>query len=212
VIGHSGTLTLGAWAGTRVLVYGGRLHFYEGHAWEAVVKPIELAASLGVSMLFLTNAAGGIHGGCDQGGFMAITDHIEWTRPYCWRLPGPGGVGPTRPSPYSWRLVNLLTTAATELGINIHRGVYAALTGPSYETPAEIRALRAWGADAVGMSTAREIERGYDLGLECGALSLITNKAAGLSAAPLDHKDVLITAKAQEDSLARLLEAFVRFI
>lgn len=210
VVGHSGTLALAHWAGQRVLVFGGRLHFYEGHHWDAVVRPIEVAAALGVSALFLTNAAGGIHDACDPGGFMAITDHLEWTRPYCWRLPGPGALGPARPAPYAPRLVELLARSAAELGIALHRGVYAALTGPSYETPAEIRALRTWGADAVGMSTAREIQRGCDLGLECGALSLITNKAAGLSAAPLDHKDVLVTAKAQEARLATLLEAFVR--
>ncbi len=209
VVGHPGRLTLANWAGQRVLVFGGRLHLYEGHSWEAVVRPIEVAASLGVSALLLTNAAGGIHDACDPGGFMALTDHIEWTRPYCWRLPGPGGVGPARPSPYSPRLADVLAKTGGNLGMAIHRGIYAALPGPSYETPAEIRALRAWGADAVGMSTAREIQKGRDLGLECGALSLITNKAAGLSALPLDHKDVLITARAQEERLATLLEAFV---
>ena len=210
VVGHSGTLTLADWAGKRVLVFGGRLHFYEGHPWEAVVRPIEVAAALGISALFLTNAAGGIHDACNPGGFMAITDHLEWTRPYCWRQPGPGGVGPDRPSPYASRLVKLLVQTGADLGVPVQQGIYAALTGPSYETPSEIRALKTWGADAVGMSTAREIQRGADLGLECGALSLITNKAAGLSAAPLDHKDVLITAKAQEETLATLLEAFVR--
>jgi purine-nucleoside phosphorylase len=175
-----------------------------------VVRPIEVAASLGISVLFLTNAAGGIHNACNPGGFMAISDHLEWTRPYCWRLPGPGGIGPARPSPYSSRLADLLVQTGKELGTPIHRGIYAALTGPSYETPTEIRALRTWGADAVGMSTAREIQKGADLGLECGALSLITNKAAGLTAAPLDHEEVLTTAKAQATTLANLLEAFVR--
>jgi purine-nucleoside phosphorylase len=91
----------------------------------------------------------------------------------------------------------------------IPEGVYAALTGPCYETPAEIRALRIWGADAVGMSTAREIQTGYDLGMQCAALSLITNQAAGLSAAPLDHHEVLATAAAQKRHLASLLERFV---
>ncbi len=212
VIGHSGTLTLADWAGRRVLIFGGRLHFYEGHSWEAVVRPVEVAAALGVSVLFLTNAAGGIHDACNPGGFMALTDHLEWTRPYCWRQPGPGSLGPARPSPYSPRLVDLLTRAGAELGAPVHRGIYAALTGPSFETPSEIRALRTWGADAVGMSTAREIQRGADLGLECGALSLITNKAAGLSAATLNHEEVLATAKAQAATLAALLELFVQRI
>lgn len=209
VVGHSGTLTLANWAGKRVLIFGGRLHFYEGHSWESVVHPIEVAASLGISTLILTNAAGGIHDACNPGGFMAITDHLEWTRPYCWRLPGPGGLAPARPSPYSPRLVHLLVQAGQAQGVAVQQGIYAALTGPSYETPAEIRALRTWGAAAVGMSTAREIQKGADLGLECGALSLITNKAAGLSAAPLDHEEVLTTAKAQAESLATLLETLI---
>jgi purine-nucleoside phosphorylase len=212
VAGHRGRLALGDWLGKRVLVFEGRLHFYEGHSWEDVVVPVLTAASLGARVLVLTNAAGGIHDALAPGSLMTIREHIEWTRPYCWRLPGPGGLGPPRPSPYSPRLLDLFARAARSLGVVLHSGVYAALTGTSYETPAEIRALKVWGADAVGMSTAREIQAGYDAGLECAALSCITNRAAGLSEAPLDHEEVLATAGAQSERLADLLEGFLRLL
>jgi purine-nucleoside phosphorylase len=212
VAGHQGHLSLGAWAKRRLLVFQGRLHFYEGHAWASVVKPVHLAASLGARILFLTNAAGGIQDRLTPGSLMAIRDHVDWTRPYAWRHPGPGGLGPARPSPYAERLLELLARAAQELNLELHQGVYAAVTGPSYETPAEIRALRACGADAVGMSTAREIQAGYDVGMECAAVSCITNRAAGLSAAPLNHKEVVATAAAQSQRLAELLDRFLRLL
>lgn len=212
VVGHKGCLTLGEWAGKRVLLFEGRLHFYEGHSWENVVLPTRIAASLGVKVLLQTNAAGGIHDALGPGSLMALRDHIEWTRPYCWREPGPGALGPARASPYSPRLLDLLEKAAMELGISLQRGVYGAVTGPCYETPAEVRALKTWGADAAGMSTARESQMGYELGLECAAISLITNKAAGLSAAPLDHKEVLTTAAAQAERLVRLIDRFLQLV
>jgi purine-nucleoside phosphorylase len=209
VAGHRGCVTLGDWTGRRVLLFEGRLHFYEGHSWESVVLPVRFAASLGAKVLLQTNAAGGIHDALGPGSLMALRDHIEWTRPYCWRQPGPGALGPRRSSPYSARLLDLLDEAAAELGMPLRRGVYGAVTGPCYETPAEVRALKAWGADAAGMSTAREAQQGYELGMECAAVSLITNKAAGLSAAPLDHQEVLTTAAAQADRLVRLVTRFL---
>jgi purine-nucleoside phosphorylase len=210
VEGHRGCVTLGEWAGRPVLVFEGRLHHYEGHSWETVVLPVQHAASLGARVLLLTNAAGGIHEALAPGSLMAIGDHIEWTRTHCWRLPGPGGVGPPRPSPYAPRLLHLLREAAQGLGQPLHQGRYAALTGPSYETPAEIRALKVWGADSVGMSTAREIQAGHDLEMECAALSCITNRAAGMSDSPLRHEEVLATAAALSERLAALLEEFLR--
>jgi purine-nucleoside phosphorylase len=209
VSGHAGCLTLGEWAGRRVLIFEGRLHYYEGHSWDVVVRPIQTAAALGVQYAVLTNAAGGISDALGPGSLMAITDHIEVTRPSFWRLPGPGGLGSARPSPYSPRLRERLAQAAAETGIELHQGIYAAVTGPCYETPAEIRALRTWGADAVGMSTAREIQAGANAGLECAAVSCITNRAAGLSATPLNHEEVLATAAAQSTRLAVLLEHFL---
>lgn len=212
VAGHAGRLTFGRWAGRNVLLFEGRLHYYEGHPWDKVVVPVQTAAALGAKVLLLTNAAGGIHDALGPGSLMIIRDHIEWTRSYCWRLPGPGGVGPARPSPYSPRLVDLLARAGRAVGADLLQGVYAQLTGPCYETPAEIRALRTWGADAVGMSTAREIQAGADAGMECAAISCITNKAAGLSGAPLNHEEVLATAAAQSETLAGLIDGLLRLM
>jgi purine-nucleoside phosphorylase len=206
VAGHRGRLTLGEWAGRRVLVFEGRVHFYEGHSWDEVTAPVRTAQALGARVLLLTNAAGGIHPDLGPGTLMAIRDHVEWTRPYCWRRPGPGA----RPSPYSPRLLGLLDDAARAAGVELRAGVYAMVTGPCYETPAEIRALRACGADAVGMSTAREVRSGYDAGLECAAISCVTNRAAGLGDGPLNHEEVLRTAAAQSERLANLLEEFLR--
>ncbi|HZT82038.1 MAG TPA: purine-nucleoside phosphorylase [Gemmataceae bacterium] len=199
VAGHGGRLLLGGWYGRRVLVFEGRLHRYEGHPWADVVRPVHVARDLGAPVLLLTNAAGGIHPALGPGSLMAITDHIDWTRPYCWREPS------ARPSPYSPRLRDLFHTAARAAGIELHQGVYAALTGPCYETPAEIRALRAWGAAAVGMSTAREAQAAAELGLECAAVSCITNRAAGLGDGPLSHEEVLATGQALAGRLADLL-------
>jgi purine-nucleoside phosphorylase len=210
VAGHKGMLTLGDWDGRRVLLFEGRLHFYEGHAWDQVVRPIHLARDLGARVLFLTNAAGGIRDDLWPGACMALRDHIEWTRPYAWCQPGPGAVGPPRPSPYSGRLLTHLLDAARACDMKLLPGLYAQVTGPCYETPAEIRALKHWGADAVGMSTAREIQAGFELGLECAALSCITNRAAGLSAGPIHHGEVLTIGKEFSHSVGDLLENFLR--
>ncbi len=209
VAGHRGSLALGEWVGRRVLFFEGRLHRYEGHAWDSVVQPVRLANQLGAPVLFLTNAAGGIHEALNAGSLMAIRDHIEWTWPASWNRPGPGGLGGERPSPYDSKLLDSLQHAAATLDMQIPTGIYAAVTGPCYETKAEIRALKACGADAVGMSTAREIQEGCNLGMACAALSCITNKAAGLSDSPINHEEVLTTAKAQAERLSDLIEGFL---
>jgi purine-nucleoside phosphorylase len=209
VAGHRGSLALGLWADRRVLFFEGRLHRYEGHTWESVVQPVRLAHQLGAPVLFLTNAAGGIHHDLSPGSLMAIRDHIEWTWPASWNRPGPGGLGGERPSPYDANLLQILQQAAASQGILLATGIYAAVTGPCYETKAEIRALKSCGADAVGMSTAREIQQGRDLGMACAALSCITNKAAGLSDSAINHEEVLTTAKAQAQRLSDLIEGFL---
>jgi purine-nucleoside phosphorylase len=209
VHGHGGRLTLGDWGGRRVLLFEGRVHRYEGHPWDVVVRPVAVAAELGARVLVLTNAAGGIRADLTPGSLMPIRDHLEWTRPHWWQHPGPGGLGPARDSPYASALLDLLTRLASELGITVPPGVYAQLTGPCYETPAEIRALRSCGADAVGMSTAREAQTARDLGMQCAAVSCITNRAAGLSDAPLDHREVLSAAATQAELLGSLLDRFL---
>jgi purine-nucleoside phosphorylase len=203
VAGHRGCLTLGEWAGRRVLLGEGRLHYYEGHPWEVVVRPIQLAAELGARIALLTNAAGGIRGDLGPGSLMPVRDHLEWNRPFPWRMSA-------RTTPYSPRLIDVIRKAGKTTGMDLTPGVYAAVTGPSYETPSEIRALCAAGADAVGMSTSREVLAGVETGMECAAVSLITNRAAGLSASPLDHSEVLATAQATAERLADLLEEVLR--
>jgi purine-nucleoside phosphorylase len=234
VDGHEGRLTLGCWGSKNILLLEGRLHFYEGHSWEAVVRPIHIIRSLGAQVLLATNAAGGIHPWLRPGSLMAIRDHLDWTSGVresfparhavdCneqhsptsgWkRLPTPLQIINASPSPYSSRLIDLLQQAAAQLGMTLFTGVYAAVIGPNYETPAEIRALANYGADAVGMSTAREIQTACDLGLECAAISCITNRAAGLDEdAVITHQDVLHTAVASSEQLARLIEAFIEIV
>lgn len=195
VHGHGGRAVLGDWAGVRVLVFQGRMHFYEGHTWDRATATVRLAAEFGVKRLLLTNAAGGIHDSLNPGDLMAIRDHIKLLDANSWK-------NLTPVLPYSPRLIAKM---------NLFAGTYAALTGPTYETPAEIRALRSMGADAVGMSTAMEAEAAARLGLEVTAISCITNKAAGLSSGVLDHSEVQQIAGRGDVSerMANLLELLI---
>lgn len=195
VAGHRGVLLLGHWVTVPVLVFAGRLHFYEGHPWRTVVRPIHIARELGASILVTTNAAGGIRADLQPGDLMAIRAHVDCTRDHWWR-DGPSA----RAEPYSPRLFEML---------QLPTGVFAQLPGPCYETPAEIRALRGCGIDAVGMSTAREIQVGADLGMECAAIACITNKAAGLGSGRISHEDVLHAGDRMRDTLGQLLDRFV---
>jgi purine-nucleoside phosphorylase len=194
--GHAGRLVLGEWNGVPVLVYIGRVHYYEGHAWNVVTAPIRLAADLGAKRLVLTNAAGGIHPSLAPGSLMALRGHLAMLDRDVWKQPRIADC-------YSPALVAQLQNAG------LFAGTYAALTGPSYETPAEIRALAAMGADSVGMSTAREAEAAVSLGLEVAAISCITNRAAGLGDGALDHAEVLINAKRAADRLGELIGILV---
>lgn len=190
VAGHKGQLAVGTWAGVPAVVFFGRMHFYEGHPWDRVTRTIHLAAELGAERVVLTNAAGGVRADLNPGDLMAIRGHLTLLDRDGWKKP------PTE-APYSPRFLDLLA--------DLPAGTYAALTGPCYETPAEIRALAAMGADAVGMSTAKEAEAAAGLGLEVAAISTITNKAAGLSAGPLSHAEVEETARHAVGRLGRVL-------
>src|SRR5262245_46703257 len=194
-----GAIAMGRCAGKPLLVFRGRLHFYEGHPWDQVAAPVRLAAELGVRVLLLTNAAGGIHDALWPGDLMILRDHLFFQRPDAWR--GPPGV-----PPYSPRLIELLQA----IDGGLMTGVYAAVTGPCYETPAEIRALKAIGADAVGMSTAFEAITAVGLGLEVAAISCITNKAAGLTTGTLDHREVLANAARPAERISAILSEFVQ--
>lgn len=200
--GHRGQLALAHLSQQPVLIFEGRLHFYEGHSWDRVVASSVLAKELGAAMVLHTNAAGGIREDFVPGDLMVLTGHLEVNRPYWWRSSRPG-------SPYSERLRTLLHRAAAAENVSLREGVYAGVTGPCYETRAEIRALRAWGADAVGMSTTREIAKAFELGLECAAVSCITNLGTGLSAGPLSHEEVMAVGSSQTDKIERLLTSFV---
>lgn len=206
VSGHGGRLAVGEWSGVPCLLFTGRLHFYEGHPRGVVVGTVRAAADVGVSRVVLTNAAGGIHPSLEPGGLMAIRGHLKLLGPTAWRaLASDDAVS----RPYSARLLDLLHSHERAAGRDLLAGVYAALTGPSYETPAEIRALKACGADAVGMSTALEAEEAARLGLEVAAISCITNKAAGIGDAALDHAEVLANAKLAVERMGELLGALV---
>jgi purine-nucleoside phosphorylase len=141
---------------------------------------------------------------------MLIRDHIDWARPIVGRTAAGSLDHAPQPSPYSARLLQMLQQEANRLSIDLFSGTYAAVLGPNYETPAEIRALRSCGADAVGMSTVQEIQAAHDLGMECAAISCITNRAAGLDeGAAITHDEVLQTANAASNQLARLIEAWI---
>jgi purine-nucleoside phosphorylase len=206
VHGHKGRFAAGEWAGVPVLVWFGRLHFYEGHPWDVVTGTVRAAADLGAMALILTNAAGGLHPSLTPGSLMAIRGHLTLLGRDTWRA-WAAGVAPA--APYSPALLDAMRQHEATAGRELVTGVYAALTGPSYETPAEIRALAACGADAVGMSTAKEAEAAVALGLEVAAVSCVTNQAAGISAGPLDHKEVLDNAKLAVERLGHLLTAVI---
>jgi purine-nucleoside phosphorylase len=203
VAGHRGELLLGTWADRRVLVFAGRLHYYEGHPWSRVLAPVHIARTLGVRTLLLTNAVGGIRADLTAGSLVALRGHVEWTRPGWWRET-------PKPSPYSPELIARLQDAAMIEGFELPTAVYGQVTGPCYETPAEVRALRQSGVDVVGMSTAREIQEGRDLGLQCAAISCVCNQAAGLTDGPVAHTDVLEVAARLRQRLTQLVERFLR--
>jgi purine-nucleoside phosphorylase len=205
VLGHRGQLCLHEVFGRTLLAFQGRLHFYEGHPWETVERPVRLAAELGARVLLLTNAAGGISALQRAGSLMAIRDHIPAMRPHWWREP-------ERPSPYSPRLLKLLGDAATAAGQELPAGVYACVTGPNYETPSEVRGYQTAGADAVGMSTVHEAMTGASLGMEVAAISCVANRAAGISPTPLSHAEVLAMVRQAGQRMARLLHEFLRLL
>ena len=202
IAGHAGSIALGSCDGQPLLVFRGRVHLYEGHSRDRVAASVGLAAELEVRIIILTNAAGGIHTALNPGDLMVVRDHLSLQTPDSWKK----WVAGRPPSPYSPRLVELVQGIERAAGRELLAGVYAAVTGPCYETPAEIRALRAAGADAVGMSTAHEAAIAASLGLECLAISTITNKAAGLALGTLDHREVLANAAKPAERISEILE------
>jgi purine-nucleoside phosphorylase len=208
VPGHSGRLMIGTVSGVPVAVMQGRVHAYEGYTSDEVTFPIRALVRLGVNTLVLTNAAGGINPAFRQGQLVLISDHINLTA----RNPV-AGLHDARFGPrffdmsdaYSARLRSLAKKTAEDMDLDLEEGVYISVLGPSFETPAEIRAFRTMGADLVGMSTVQETIAARQMGIEVLGISCVTNLAAGIQSTPLTHEEVLETGRAVEARLAELL-------
>jgi len=212
VIGHEGRLVIGALAGKRVAALAGRAHYYEGHDLRTVTFATRVMARLGVKTLILTNAAGGINVALTPGTLMVIDDHINLMGSNPLVGPNEPRFGPRFPDMsevYSKRLRAIGDEVAAGQGLAIGHGVYVGLHGPSYETPAEIRFLRTIGADAVGMSTVPEAIVASQMGMEVLGISCITNMAAGVLPAPLDHAEVMDTARRIRGQFIALLEGVI---
>ena len=210
VSGHAGELYFGHLGKTPVVVLSGRAHFYEGHPMERVTFAVRALAAFGITDLLLTNAAGGINPKFRAGDFMVLADHINFmgANP----LRGPAIPGLNRfvdlTDTYDVGLNRLLFKAGANCHLKLQQGVYLAVSGPSYETPAEIRAFAKLGADAVGMSTVPEAIAARQCGMNVAAISCITNLAAGISRKKLSHAEVLETAMKVKPLAARLLKNF----
>lgn len=213
VEGHCGKLLLGKFDDEPVCILSGRAHFYEGHTMEALTFPIRVLAEFGIRHLLITNAAGGINPRFRPGDFMFLTDHLNWM-----------GANPLRGEPaldrerfvdltqaYDPRLTHLVRLAAKRVKLKLHAGVYLAVSGPSYETPAEIRAFARLGADAIGMSTVPEAIVARQCGMAVAGLSCITNLAAGRGNALLAHADVVATGEKAGQKASALVQQFVKF-
>lgn len=193
VQGHKGRFVFGYVEEVPVVIMQGRVHYYEGYPMSDVVLPTRLMKLMGAKKLILTNAAGGINENFRPGDFMMITDHIATGVPSPLIGPNLDNLGerfPDMSQVYSKRIQEVIRKAAQDCKVPLQEGVYVQLTGPNYETPAEIRMCRIWGGDAVGMSTACEAMAARHMGMEIGGISCITNLAAGLSKEKLDHKEV----------------------
>ncbi|ALS22757.1 MULTISPECIES: purine-nucleoside phosphorylase [Paenibacillus] len=212
VEGHAGELLLGTVSGRHVLLMKGRFHMYEGYSVETVSFPIRVMKALGVKILLVTNAAGGINTSYNVGDLMLIKDHINFT----FRNPliGPNhselGVRfPDMSEAYSRRLRDIAKTVASEQGQKLQEGVYIGLLGPSYETPAEIRMMRTLGADAVGMSTVAEVLVARHAGIEVLGFSCISNMAAGILDQPLSHQEVMETTERVKQTFLKLIVGII---
>jgi purine-nucleoside phosphorylase len=212
VIGHAGRLVIGTSAGKRVAALSGRVHFYEGYDLPTVVFATRVMGRLGVRHLVLTNAAGGINPALTQGALMVIDDHINMMGTNPLLGTNDDRFGPRFPDMsevYSARLRNIADEAARTRGVPVSHGVYVAVPGPSYETPAEINFFRQMGADAIGMSTVPEAIAARHMGMEVLGISCITNAAAGVGRQPIVHDDVIATGRRVRDSFISLLEGII---
>ncbi|MCS6954325.1 MAG: purine-nucleoside phosphorylase [Bryobacterales bacterium] len=211
-VGHAGKLVVGRVGVREVAVMAGRAHLYEGYSAAQVVFPVRVLGQLGVRGLVVTNAAGGINLSYRRGGLVLISDHINLQGANPLVGPNDESLGPRFPDmseAYSRRYREIARAVAAELGIELSEGVYAAVLGPSYETPAEIRYLRTIGADLVGMSTVPEVIAANHMGMKVLAISCVTNMAAGILPQRLTHDEVLQTGRMVRETLVRFLKALV---
>jgi|APCry1669188910_1035180.scaffolds.fasta_scaffold62012_1 purine-nucleoside phosphorylase len=209
--GHSGKLILGERAGLETLIFCGRHHWYEGLGWEPIAFPVYLLKKLGASMIVLTNAAGAVRADLNAGDVMIIDDHINamGVHPLVGNTdPVWGPRFPDQSHVYDQRLRGLLDRIALHTGKRISHGTYLAASGPTYETPAEVRAFRAVGADAVGMSTVPEAILASAAGLQVVGLSCMANKAVGVKDGPISHEEVLHVVQRTIPTVKELLAAF----
>lgn len=210
--GHAGQLVIGKVDQVPVIAMQGRVHYYEGYSLEQVTFPIRVFNLLGVKTLVLTNAAGGIDAELSQGALMIISDHLNLMGDNPLLGSNDERFGPRFPDMtevYSRELQEHVVDVARELGIEVRRGIYAALAGPSYETPAEIHMLRTFGADAVGMSTVPEAIVARHMGIKVLGVSCITNLAAGISDEPINHEEVIETGHRVRETFAQLLRRVI---
>ena len=215
VAGHKGRFVFGYVKNVPVVIMQGRVHYYEGYPMTDVVLPTRLMGMMGAKKLFLTNAAGGVNPNFKPGDFMMITDHITTGIPS--PLIGPnieelGSRFPDMSEVYAPELQEKVRKAAEKLQIPLQEGVYMQFTGPSYETPAEIRMCRTWGGDAAGMSTACEAVAANHMGMKVCGISCITNLAAGMSKQKLDHKEVQETADRVSRQFKQLVTEVIKTI
>lgn len=212
VVGHAGRLAVGSLGGARVAAMQGRVHLYEGYpAWQ-VAFPARVLCALGIKVLVVTNASGGIRADLLPGDLMAIADHVNLSGHNPLSGPNDERLGPRFPdlsAAYDPALRALLSETAAGMRLPLKQGVYAWLSGPSYETPAEIRMLRTLGVDAVGMSTVPEVIAAAHMGVKVAGISCITNHAAGIARKPLSHAEVAQTAERVKDLFSGLLAAFL---
>ena len=215
VSGHAGELIYGTLKGRRIICMNGRVHYYEGYSFAEITFPIKLFKRLGVSTLILTNAVGGINTSFLAGDLMIVSDHLNLMGSNPLIGENNETLGPRFPDMsqvYSRRLQELARKTGRELGLKLRTGVFAALSGPSYETPAEIRMLSIMGADAVGMSVVPEAIIGNHMGLELLAISCVTNAAAGIIDIKLSHDEVQETAARIKDDFTRLVSRIIEQI
>ena len=212
VSGHSGQLICGEVEGATILAMQGRFHYYEGYSMEEVILPVRLMKKLGVRALIVTNAAGIVAKSFSPGDLMLMTDHLNFMGNNPLIGPNDDRIGPRFPdlsSAYSPILQQLAREAAKDVAIPLKEGVYAGVTGPSDETPAEIRMLRSLGAHAVGMSTVPEVIAAVHQGMDVLGISCLTNMAAGLTDEPLDHEQVITTAERVKIDFMKLMKKIV---